>query len=104
MGKSFPALIFIGLMAASAFAAEPKAEPSQISSLQIKDIPKDSIFERLGLQNGDFLKSVNGKPLTSQKQLDELTEQLSGGSGKIKMQIIRQGKPIELVYKIKGRP
>ena len=71
-----------------------------IDGLLLYSIKPDSFFHTLGLQNGDIIKQVNGKPTLSLEDAVTLYQTL-GNASKVKVSIFRNGKIQELVYHIK---
>ena len=53
-------------------------------------IRPDSIYAKLGIQNGDFIKRVNGNDLTSPERLLELYSKLRDAS-RIEIELDREG-------------
>ena len=71
----------------------------KIIGFKIKRITPDSIFDRLGLQKGDIIVSVNGHPMTTYKAAFDLYRRV----GKIKslnITVLRNGTTKELEYEI----
>jgi general secretion pathway protein C len=66
----------------------PYKEGKQPSGFQISDIKPGSIFSKMGLRNGDVIKGVNDKAITSPEQAIEFYQSLTEG-GKIAVEIKR---------------
>jgi general secretion pathway protein C len=64
---------------------------------QIRKIVPGSIFERLGLTNGDIIKSVNGESLTTADKALRLFT-VFRNEREINLEIERGSKPIVLSY------
>ena len=68
---------------------------------QIGAIAPGSIFQRIGLQNADTLRAVNGIELTSPERVLEAYTKLRGASH-ISVRLERRGAPLTLDYQIRG--
>jgi len=55
-------------------------------------VAKDSAGARVGLQRHDLIKSVNGKDVQSLEDVEEALD----GAEKIKLEVLREGKPVTL--------
>lgn len=88
-------LAFLVIFGAVKVGAEP-------IGFRITKIEHGSVFERLGLKNGDLITAANGTPLTNSAQLERLLINAGeDGPPRLTVQINRSGKPIELVYDFK---
>lgn len=67
------------------------------SGFIISRIKKGSIFQKMGMQNGDIIQGVNGQPIKSPDELMELYSGLKAGSA-IDLSIKRRGKEQDLKY------
>jgi len=63
----------------------------------VSRIAPDSLFQQMGLQNGDVIQGVNGEPLGSPKDVLEMYGKLESGS-EITLNIKRRGRPETLQY------
>lgn len=68
--------------------------------LIVSQIQADSVFEQLGLLNGDIISSVNGKQISSPEQAFQLYNSLKQGS-EVSIAITRRGKKKMLTYEIR---
>lgn len=68
-----------------------------IEGYAFSEINEGSIYEDLGFQVGDIIKTVNGEPVTSPQRALDLFEQLKTSSG-IKILVERDGKEVEYEY------
>ena len=64
----------------------------------VDEVPPGSLAERLGLQQGDVIRSVNGKPLASPADFAQIYQQQ--GQSQIKVEGIRGGRPLNLNYNV----
>ena len=67
--------------------------------LIVSQIQPDSIFEKLGLMNGDIIASVNGKQMSNPEQAFQLYNNLKSGS-QVSIEITRRGQKKMLSYEI----
>ena len=63
----------------------------------ISRIKKGSIFQKMGMQNGDVIQSVNDQPIKSPDEMMELYNGLKSGSA-ISLNIKRRGQKQDLEY------
>lgn len=63
----------------------------------ISRIKKGSIFQKMGMQNGDVIQSVNDQPIKSPDEMMELYTGLKSGSA-ISLNITRRGEKQDLEY------
>jgi type II secretory pathway component PulC len=101
----------VGVVLLGAFAAFAHAEDQKISATKesaqnhtagyrLSDIKPGSVYEKMGLKNGDMIIEVNGKPATQKNVLNVLN--LSQEAGKtLVLKIKRDGKIQNLQYDIK---
>jgi general secretion pathway protein C len=67
--------------------------------LIVSQIQADSVFEQLGLMNGDIIASVNGKQMSSPEEAFKLYNSLKSGS-QVSIEITRRGQKKMLTYEI----
>ena len=67
--------------------------------LIVSQIQADSIFNKLGLMNGDIIASVNGKQMSSPEEAFQLYNSLKSGS-QVSIEITRRGQRKMLTYEI----
>lgn len=83
-----------------ALASQARIVPSKKDNgFKIFSIAKDSLFSKLGIQNGDVLKSVNGIELSSPDKAIEAYSRLQNAS-KLSLDIVRKGQNETLEYTI----
>jgi len=63
----------------------------------ISSIKSGSIFQKMGMQNGDIIQSVNDRPIKSPDEMLKLYNSLKSGSS-INLNIKRRGRQEELKY------
>ena len=67
--------------------------------LIVSQIRADSIFEKLGLMNGDIIASVNGNQMSSPEEAFQLYNSLNSGS-QVSIEITRRGQKKLFTYDI----
>lgn len=83
-----------------ALASQARIVPSKKDNgFKIFSIAKDSLFSKLGIQNGDILKSINGIELSSPDKAIEAYSRLQSAS-KLSLDIVRKGQNETLEYTI----
>jgi general secretion pathway protein C len=75
----------------------PYFSEGQADGFMISRIKKDSIFQKMGIRNGDIIQGVNDDPIKSPDDMLELYQGLKSGS-KITLNIKRRGKEEILEY------
>jgi general secretion pathway protein C len=79
---------------------EARAIPVPGQGFRIRSIKKGSLFERIGIQNGDLLRSVNGLELTSIEQAMRAYKMLQK-EPRLRLQITRGSATETLDYEIR---
>ncbi len=73
--------------------ADPNLVGNELQGFRLTRIRKDSIFEKLGLQNDDVVREVNGVTLSDAAQSVKLLNSLRGES-EVEFRVERGGKPM----------
>jgi S1-C subfamily serine protease len=68
--------------------------------IKLFTIRSNSVFGRLGMQNGDIVHSVGGFPIVSGDDLFIVLRELDPNAKIIRVELTRQGKPMTLEYRI----
>ena len=68
--------------------------------LIVSQIQTDSIFEKLGLMNGDIIASVNGKQMSTPEEAFQLYNSLKSGS-QVSIEVTRRGQKKAFTYDIR---
>lgn len=76
-----------------------KSGDRKLEGFRIYRIKPNSIFQYLGLKNGDVIKSINGEKMDSVEKGLQLLQALRSES-KFSMNVERQKTPIELSYEV----
>ncbi len=81
--------------------AVPNREPGtgNINGFRILDMQPGSIYEQLGIQRMDVIKSVDGNPVDSPAKAMELYQTLKNNN-KVVLQVERNGKTESMTYNI----
>lgn len=83
-----------------ALASQARIVPSKKDNgFKIFSISKDSLYSKIGIQNGDVLKSINGIELSSPDKALEAYSRLQNAS-KLSLDIVRKGQNETLEYTI----
>ena len=78
----------------------PHFKDGESDGLSVTNIKPGSIFVKLGLRNGDVVKEINGKPITSPDDVLALYEKLKSGS-RVSVQIARRNELKTLNYRFR---
>lgn len=78
--------------------AEPFMQGGEMQGFQLTRIRENSIYEKLGLRNGDVIKEINGQPTNDAAGTVRLLQQLRKERGKdgVDVRIMRGGQDLEL--------
>jgi len=77
----------------------PYFEAGQSVGFKVSGIASGSIFERIGLQNGDVIKSINGQVLTDPQQAMQMYQQLRDAS-QLNVALLRNQQAQNIQYQI----
>jgi general secretion pathway protein C len=80
--------------------AVPHFEEGRANGFRLFAIRRDSVFERIGLKNGDIVTAINGTPLTDPAKAMELIQQLKD-ERRIAVEVVRNRQPTTLTYEIR---
>jgi len=75
----------------------PHFRDGRADGLAVSRIKPDSVFTRLGLEDGDIIKEVNGQPIKSPDDILGLYRRLKSGS-QVSLQVDRRGESKALNY------
>ncbi|MBN2694539.1 hypothetical protein JXR93_07740 [bacterium] len=78
-----------------------KDNPEQSIGFKVFAIKRNTLFEKIGLKNGDVITSINGMPINSPDKALEIYSRLIDGTSSLKVDLIRGGKPQSMDYSIK---
>jgi len=77
----------------------PQIEGGQTTGFKLFSIRPDSLYAKIGLQNGDLLKRVNGYTLSSANDALELVGRLKQ-TEQVTIDLVRRGQPTSIDYRI----
>lgn len=67
----------------------------------LEEVPAGSLPERLGLRPGDVVRQVNGQLIGSPQEMPRIYQQfVSGGVTEARLEVVRNGKPQQIIYHI----
>ena len=67
---------------------------------QVNNIKSDSLFQRMGLRNGDIVQGVDDKPIAGTEDVVSFYQEL-GSASNITLDIIRRGREMSLPLRIR---
>lgn len=76
-------------------------QKGDVQGFKVFAIKRGSLFEKIGVRNGDVFQSVNGTALTSPDKALEMYSSLMEGTSSVKLNLLRYGKKVSLDYSIK---
>ena len=85
------------------FLRQATMVPAASGGFQVKQLQPGSLYEKLGLRNGDIIKSVNGQPVNSADDAIRLYEQMANVAS-IQVEVLRAGRPENLYYDFSQNP
>lgn len=77
----------------------PNFTEGKPDGFKLVSIKRGSIFDRLGLRNGDVVRQINGVPLDSPEKTMEVYGQLESG-GSITLDVVRRGRQQTFTYEL----
>jgi len=77
----------------------PHVEEGKPAGFMVYNINPDSIYAKMGLENGDVIKSLNGQPIETTEQAVDFYNRLKEG-GEITLEIKRDDSTLELRFEI----
>jgi general secretion pathway protein C len=79
--------------------AIPNIQNGRTNGFSLSEIEPGSVFDEMGLEEGDVLRSVNGQNVTDPTQAMQMMSALRNAS-QISIQVLRDGEPTTLSYQI----
>ena len=76
---------------------KPYFEKGKIGGIILTRIKPDSLFNKMGLKNGDIIKGVNGENIESVDDIQEFYKSLKA-SPDVRLQIKRKGKHKDIIW------
>ncbi|SRR5579885_55966 len=84
----------------SEIRAVPSLQNGKVNGFTLSDIEPGSVFEDLGLEDGDQLTAIDGRPLTNPAEAVGLLSTVQTRSA-IDITVMREGRPVQLHYDIR---
>jgi len=78
-----------------------KDSPDKSIGFKVFAIKSGTLFEKIGLKNGDIIQSINGMPIDSPDKALEIYSKLIEGTSSVKVDLTRHGQKQSLDYSIK---
>lgn len=78
----------------------PNFQDGKPDGFKVFAIKPDSIFAKLGLQNGDVIRSVNGRDLSTPEKAFQVFQDLRSEKS-LSVDVVRRGSPQNLRYQIR---
>jgi type II secretion system protein C len=79
--------------------AVPHIQNGSSNGFALSEIEPGSIFDEMGLQEGDVLRSINGQPMTDPAQAMQMMSAMRNAT-MVTIQVLRDGEPTTLTYQI----
>jgi general secretion pathway protein C len=80
--------------------AVPHFQDGQANGFRLFAIRRNSLFEKIGLKNGDIVSSINGNPLTDPARAMQLFQDLKD-ENRLQVEVTRNRQPTTLSYEIR---
>jgi len=80
--------------------ALPNIENGKTDGFRLSEIQQGSLFQQMGLQDGDIVKNIAGQEINDPMRAMELLSVLQNQQS-IAIQVIRNGQPVRLNYQIR---
>ncbi len=78
-----------------------RAQPDpQDKGFKLSEIQPDSLFQQMGLRDGDVVNSINGQQLTDPSQAIGLLSSLRDQNS-VQISILRMGRPLQFTYDVR---
>jgi len=80
--------------------ASPNVVDGVLKGWKLDRIRKGSIYEKAGVQNNDVIEEINGVMLSDAAQAVKTLQQLKNEDS-IELRLVRDGKPINITFKVR---
>jgi serine protease Do len=95
---------YLGIVPQAVTPAIAKAfHTTEMSGALVGDVSPNSPAERAGIQKGDIIMDVNGKPVSDPNQLRMSISMMQPGTT-VKVKVLREGKPVQFDIKLDELP
>ena len=78
----------------------PSIKDGKANGFKMYAIRPNSVFAKIGLQNGDTIQSINGFDMSSPDKALEVYTKVRSASN-LSISILRRGQPVQMEYSIK---
>ena len=79
--------------------AIPNIQNGKTNGFALSEIEPGSVFDEMGLEEGDLLRSINGQPMNDPAMAMQMMSSLRNAN-QISIQVLREGHPTTLTYQI----
>jgi general secretion pathway protein C len=79
--------------------AIPNIQNGKTTGFALSEIEPGSVFDEMGLEEGDLLRSINGQPMNDPAMAMQMMSSLRNAN-QISIQVLREGHPTTLTYQI----
>ncbi len=100
LNKELKSLSRISREARGVFARDKK-NPGKSLGFKLFAIKRGSLFEKIGIKNGDIIESINGEKLDNPDRALEMYSRLQDGISNMNVSILRHGKRLTMDYNVK---
>ncbi len=80
--------------------AIPNIQNGKTNGFSLSEIEPGSVFDEMGFEEGDVLRSINGQPMTDPAHGDADDELRCATQVRLRVQVLRDGHPTTLTYQI----
>jgi type II secretion system protein C len=84
------------------FLSQALVVPNAGGGFLVREVQPGSLYEKLGVNVGDVIRSVNGSPVNNMDDVMKLYQQLGGleQAGNVSLEVTRDGRPEHLHYQL----
>jgi len=100
LNKELKSLSRISREARGVFARD-KENPGKSLGFKLFAIKRGSLFEKIGIKNGDIIQSINGEKLDNPDKALEMYSRLQDGISNMNVSVLRHGKKLTMDYSVK---
>ena len=81
--------------------ARDRNNPGKSLGFKLFAIKRGSLFEKIGIKNGDIIQTINGESLDNPDKALEMYSRLQDGISDLNVTILRHGKKINMDYSVR---
>jgi general secretion pathway protein C len=100
LNKELKSLSQLSREARGVFARD-KDNPSKSLGFKLFAIKRGSLFEKIGIKNGDIIQAINGEALDNPDKALEMYSKLQDGISGLNVSVLRHGKKVTMDYSVK---